>query len=407
MVGLHFFLRLMPRYRYWRQRLYPLVWLMPLLVYLAIIRVGVDLQVWQQDYLQPDYPLTYGLAGITQRPANELLRDAILIVYAALLGFTLLARAIRERLQKDTGVHIKHINGQLLDGRPGQTLLEIIRAHSIPHASLCGGRGRCTTCRVRVDEGLYGLEKPSALEQFALDRIGAAPNVRLACQLRPVLPIKIAPLLPPDLQVDSEWSEGGVSGEERDVVALFVDLRDSSKISEEQMPYDVLFILNRFFLEMSDALIETHGHYAQFEGDGLLALYGLQRGLQQGCQDAMRGAIGMQTRINQINQQLIDELGDPLRIGIGIHCGQAIVGTMGPPTSPNYSAIGDCVNAASRLESQCKELACVLVVSDDVVQQAKADMSRFASQQISLRGKQQSVLAFLVKNPLQIELDEP
>ena len=404
MVGLHFFLRLMPRYRHWRQRLYPLVLLIPLLVYFAIIRVGIDLQVWQQEYLQPDNQEIFSLAWITQRPANELLRDAILAVYAALLGFTLLARVIRERLQKDTGVRIKHINGQLLDGRPGQTLLEIIRAHSIPHASLCGGRGRCTTCRVRVDEGLFGLEKPSALEQFALNRIGAAPNVRLACQLRPELPIKIAPLLPPDLEVDSEWREGGVSGEERDVVALFVDLRGSSKISEEHMPYDVLFILNRFFLEMSDALIETHGHYAQFEGDGLLALYGLQRGLQQGCHDALRGAIGMQTRIDRINRQLIDELGDPLRIGIGIHCGQAIVGTMGPPTSPNYSAIGDCVNAASRLESQSKELACVLVVSDDVVQHAKADMSRFAAQQISLRGKQQSVLAHLVENPLQIEL---
>jgi adenylate cyclase len=403
MVGLHFFLRLMPRYRYWRQRLYPLVLLIPLLVYLAIIRVGVDLQVWQQDYL-PDNQQSYNLARITHRPPNELLRDAILIIYSALLGFTLLTRAIRERLQKDTRVRIKHINGQLLDGRPGQTLLEIIRAHSIPHASLCGGRGRCTTCRVRIDEGLYELEKPSALEQFALDRIGAAPNVRLACQLRPDSPIKIAPLLPPDLEVDSEWREGGVSGEERDVVALFVDLRGSSKISEEHMPYDVLFILNRFFLEMSDVLTETHGHYAQFEGDGLLALYGLQRGLQQGCDDALRGAIGMQARIDQINRQLIDELVDPLRIGIGIHCGQAIVGTMGPPTSPNYSAIGDCVNAASRLESQSKELTCVLVVSDDVVQQAKADMSGFESQQISLRGKQQSVLAYVVENPLQIDL---
>jgi adenylate cyclase len=224
--------------------------------------------------------------------------------------------------------------------------------------------------------------------------------------LRPDSPIKIAPLLPPDLEVDSEWREGGVSGEERDVVALFVDMRDSSKISEQHMPYDVLFILNRFFLEMSDALNETHGHYAQFEGDGLLALYGLQRGLQQGCRDALRGAIGMQTKIAQINRLLVDELGDPLRIGIGIHCGQAIVGTMGPPTSPNYSAIGDCVNAAARLESQSKELACVLVVSADVVQQAKVDMTRFASRQISLRGKQLSVLAYQVEDPLQIELDE-
>ena len=404
MIGLHYFLRLLPRYRLWRLRLYPLALLGPLLVVFSMLRVGVDLQVWQRDYVPPQERQGPSLVEFSQRPANELLRDGILIIYGGLLGITLLARAIRERVQKDTRVSVKHISGRLLDGRPGQTLLEIIRNHSIPHASLCGGRGRCTTCRVRIDEGLAGLEKPSALEQFALDRIGAAPNVRLACQTRPRLPIKIAPLMPSDLDVESEWREGGVSGEEREVVALFVDLRGSSKISETHMPYDVLFILNRFFLEMADALTESHGHYAQFEGDGLLALYGLQRGLSQGCRDALRGAIGMQTKINQLNRKLIDELGDPLRIGIGIHCGQAIVGTMGPPTSPNYSAIGDCVNAAARLEASSKELGCTLVVSDEVVHNAGAAMGQLASKQISLRGKQQSVFVYLVEDPLQIDL---
>ena len=404
MIGLHYFLRLLPRYRLWRLRLYPLALLGPLLVVFSMLRVGVDLQVWQRDYVPPQERQGPSLVEFSQRPANELLRDGILIIYGGLLGITLLARAIRERVQKDTRVSVKHISGRLLDGRPGQTLLEIIRNHSIPHASLCGGRGRCTTCRVRIDEGLAGLEKPSALEQFALDRIGAAPNVRLACQTRPRLPIKIAPLMPSDLDVESEWREGGVSGEEREVVALFVDLRGSSKISETHMPYDVLFILNRFFLEMADALTESHGHYAQFEGDGLLALYGLQRGLSQGCRDALRGAISMQTKINQLNRKLIDELEDPLRIGIGIHCGQAIVGTMGPPSSPNYSAIGDCVNAAARLEASSKELGCTLVVSDEVVHNAGAAMGQLASKQISLRGKQQSVFVYLVEDPLQIDL---
>jgi adenylate cyclase len=404
MVGLHYFLRLLPRYRLWRLRLYPLALLGPLLVVFSMLRVGVDLQVWQQDYVPPQERQGYSFVEFSQRPANELLRDAILIIYGGLLGITLLARSIRERVQKDTRVSVKHISGRLLDGRPGQTLLEIIRNHSIPHASLCGGRGRCTTCRVRIDEGLAGLEKPSALEQFALDRIGAAPNVRLACQTRPRLPIKIAPLMPSDLDVDGEWREGGVSGEEREIVALFVDLRGSSKISETHMPYDVLFILNRFFLEMADALTESHGHYAQFEGDGLLALYGLQRGLSQGCRDALHGAISMQTKINQLNRKLIDELEDPLRIGIGIHCGQAIVGTMGPPSSPNYSAIGDCVNAAARLEASTKDLGCVLVVSDDVVKNAGADLGRFTAREISLRGKQQSVLVYLVEDPAQIEM---
>jgi len=418
-LGLHFFLRLFTWYRHWRVHLYPLVILVPLLVVLSMVRIGNDLQVWQQvsnpSISQQSDPASLSastdrrdtlLATFADKPPNELLRSAILLAFFGLLGATLLARAIRDKLRKSGTVTISHINGQLLEGRPGQTLLEIIRNHSIPHASLCGGRGRCTTCRVRIDEGGSTLEKPSELEQLALNRIGAAPNVRLACQTRTRHPLKIAPLMPPELNVDSEWREGGVSGEERDIVALFVDLRGSSRISEKHMPYDVLFILNRFFLEMSNALTQSHGHYAQFEGDGLLALYGLERGLAQGCHDALSGAVGMQEKIKQLNQQLINQLEDPLRIGIGIHCGQAIVGTMGPPTSPNYSAVGDCINAAARLESSTKELGCVLVVSDDVVRNAGADLSQFTSRNMSLRGKQQSVLVYLVENPLQVDLPQ-
>lgn len=402
-LGLHFFLRLFRWYRRWRAHLYPLVLLLPLLVVLSIIRIGNDLQVWSPLSAPVDNHKTQ-LLDLANQPPDDLLRSGILIVFFTLLGLTLLARVIRDKAHRGTGITISHINGQVLEGRPGQTLLEIIRNHSIPHASLCGGRGRCTTCRITINEGGASLEKPSALEQSALDRIGAAPNVRLACQTRPGGPLKITPLMPPDLDVDSEWREGGVSGEERDVVALFVDLRGSSRISEKHMPYDVLFILNRFFLEMTDALKESHGHYAQFEGDGLLALYGLRRGLAQGCDDALRGAIDMQARIDRLNRQLVNQLEDPLRIGIGIHCGQAIVGTMGPPTSPNYSAIGDCINAAARLEASTRDLGCVLVVSGQVVKNTDADLRRFASREISLRGKQQSVLAYLVEDPAQIEM---
>lgn len=412
-IGLHFFFRLFSWYRGWSLHLYPVSILMPLLVVLSISRVGVELEVWQKSSDEPvytdRYQDNYGLNKdtgntavdtATIKPANEIFRDGVLISFYGLLILTLTARAFRKNTRNKSGsVTIKHINGQVLNGIPGQTILEIIRNHSIPHASLCGGRGRCTTCRVRVGEGCLELESPSALEKFALDRIGAAPNVRLACQTRPLLPVQITPLMAADLSIDSDWREGGVSGEEREVIALFVDLRGSSKMSENHLPYDVLFILNRFFLEMSDALTASHGHYAQFEGDGLLALYGLERGLKQGCLDVLRGAVDMQVRINQLNQKLKNELKEPLKIGIGIHCGQAIVGTMGPPTSPNYSAIGDCINAAARLEGKTKELECILVVSDDVVQNATVDFSHFPAQQISLRGKQQSVLAYAIKDP--------
>jgi adenylate cyclase len=412
-IGLHFFLRLFSWYRDWAVRLYPLIIIMPLLVFLSMLRLGFELEIWQQlestDYavISEIIPSTEGNINepptAEQMPANMVFRDRILITFYALLLLTLLARAARDNTYKKSAtVIVNHENGRALKGKPGQSILEIIRYHSIPHASLCGGRGRCTTCRVRVAQGFAQLDKPSKLEQFALTRIGAAPNVRLACQTRPQQDVYVTPLLPADLGAQSKIATGGVSGEEREVVAMFVDLRGSTKMGELHLPYDVLFLLNRFFVEMSEALIDSNGHYAQFAGDGLMALYGLKRGLKQGCLDALQGAMGMQQRMDQLNQRLAGELKEPLRIGIGIHCGEAIVGTMGPPKSPNYSAIGDCINAAARLEQKSKVLECTLLVSDEVVQTAGLVFSQFPTQSVKLRGKQQSVFVHVIKNPLDL-----
>jgi adenylate cyclase len=412
-VGLHFFLRLFSWYHNWGVRLYPIVIIMPLLVFLSMLRLGFELEVWQG--WQPPSLVDFGglipiaeanqpqSSSVSQSPANMVFRDGVLITFYALLILTLLARIVRDKTyQKSGAVIVKHENGRVLKGKPGQSILEIIRSHSIAHASLCGGRGRCTTCRVRVADGIQDLEKPSSLEQFALNRIGAAPNVRLACQTRPLKGVHVTPLLPPDLGVQSKIATGGVSGEEREVVAMFVDLRGSTKMGELHLPYDVLFILNRFFVEMSEALVDSHGHYAQFAGDGLMALYGLKRGLKQGCLDALVGALDMQQRMDQLNARLAGELKEPLRIGIGIHCGEAIVGTMGPPKSPNYSAIGDCVNAAARLEQKSKVLNCTLLVSEQVVRTAGLKFDQFPTQSVNLRGKQQSVLVHAIENPLEM-----
>lgn len=409
-IGLHFFLRLFEFYRRIAVHLYPLVILSPLLVIFALGRVGLELGVWSSSPTTIAKPSPQSFVGaepsyLEGTPINVILHHGILVVFFALLGLTLVARLVRAQYHQTHGnVVIRHLNGRELKGAPGQTILEVLRSNSVPHASLCGGRGRCTTCRVRVGKGAEQLHKPSRLEQFALDRIGAAPNVRLACQTRPLHPLHISPLVPADLGIENSLRKGGVSGEEREVVAMFVDLRGSSSISEHHLPYDVLFILNQFFLEMTDALIDSSGHYAQFEGDGLLALYGLKKGMKAGCLDALRGAVDMQERMNQLNEKLKGELKDPLRFGIGIHCGQAIVGTMGPPSAPNYSAIGDCINAAARLETMSKELSSVLVVSDDVIKQTGIDFGDFKSQTVSLRGKQQSVLVYALENPLDINL---
>ena len=171
------------------------------------------------------------------------------------------------------------------------------------------------------------------------------------------------------------------------------------------MPYDVVFVLNQFFAEMAEALKATGGHYAQFAGDGLMALYGLKGTPEEGCRDALRGAADMAARLDRLNATLKTELAQPLRMGIGIHTGLAIVGTMGPPAQPNFSAIGDNINVAARLESETKRLGATLVMSDAVATLAGVDVAGLARHQVEVRGRERDALTvYAVDRPEQLKV---
>jgi adenylate cyclase len=277
-------------------------------------------------------------------------------------------------------------------------VLETLRQHGIPHASVCGGRARCTTCRVLVTKGGDQLPPPSGLEAAALARIGATPGMRLACQLRPDADISIMPLLAPDAGAAEGSLRGGLEGSERLITVVFVDMRGSTSLGESKLPYDVLFILNRFFQEMSKAVAATNGHYSQFTGDGLMALYGLNAAdSTTGPADALRGAQAMLAGLGDLNHQLRGELSAPLRIGIGIHYGEAIVGAMGPPRSQIITAIGDTVNTCARLESLTKDHDCVAIVSQQAAALAGLEVAGRELLRASVKGRSEPVQFYALK----------
>jgi adenylate cyclase len=244
---------------------------------------------------------------------------------------------------------------------------------------------------VLVTSGLDALAAPEALEAKALTRIAATPGMRLACQIRPVVDIAVLPLLAADAGAADGTVRGGLEGRERAVTVVFVDLRGSTALAEGKLPYDVLFILNQFFHAMTQALNATNGHYSQFTGDGLMALYGLAGDPAAGAADALRGAREMLLRLDRLNRKLGAELPQPLRIGIGIHFSEAIVGAMGPPSSQIISAIGDTVNTAARLESLTKDYGCALVLSRPAAEAAGLDLGTRDLHECVVKGRQQSV----------------
>ena len=145
--------------------------------------------------------------------------------------------------------------------------------------------------------------------------------------------------------------------------------------------------------------METNGHYAQFSGDGLMALYGLKSDVNQGCRDAIDGAISMNERLGRLNKRLQNEIKEPLRMGIGIHCGDAIVGTMGPPTAQNFSAIGDDINVTARLESLTKEYNVPLIISESAAISAGLDVSALPRHEAEVRGRDGAIAIYTVTEP--------
>ncbi|MCP5367900.1 MAG: adenylate/guanylate cyclase domain-containing protein [Hyphomicrobiales bacterium] len=414
-VGLHFWLRLYPWYGRTAPALLVVASLVPVLALVGFNQAGQTYSrqaAAQAPDSYGDYDFGDGAgkqaapAGNEAGPTAETMTRTVLWTYAGLLAAVLLARWLRRLYRNRRGRFRIH----LPDRRPvtapvGITLLDALRQAGIPHASVCGGRGRCSTCRVRVDaDGLHALTPPRAIERTALDRIGAPANVRLACQIRPRRDLAATPLLPVDATVAMGRRRGGVDGSEQPVAVMFVDLRESTKMAETYMAYDTVFILNRFFTEITQALEETGGHYAQFTGDGLMALYGLDLGFETGCRQAVTGAVRMCERLEELNGQLRGELGVTLRIGIGIHAGEAIVGTMGPPASPLLSAVGDNVNVAARLEALTKEFGCPLVVSAAAAAAAGLDMAAFPRHDAEIRGRVETIPVHAVTDPAAIPL---
>jgi adenylate cyclase len=397
-AGIHYWLRV----RDWYRNLLPLAFAAALLVP-AVALAGFASAGF---YLWPSIESVGGmqrynldLAGMSdaQRSQMAAWRGGLEMAFWVALTATLLARWLRTRI--GATYRVRHASGRVITAPVGRSILEAIRDEGLPHASVCGGRARCTTCRVRIGEGLAQLPPPGRQEALALGRIEAPPNVRLACQTRPTRDVAVTPLLPPHAGPVPAGTRSGAQGRERPIVAMFVDLRDSTRLAEGRLPYDVVFVMNQFFAEMHAALRASGGYYAQFRGDGLLALYGLDSPLEQACRAALRGAGEMQERIERLNRALADDLAQPLRIGIGIHAGVAIVGTMGPPDAPIYSAIGDMVNTAARLENMTKAFACTLVVSDYVLGQAHVQPGGAAPHQVRVRGKTERLAVYAVNDP--------
>jgi adenylate cyclase len=383
-IGVALWLRLKP----WFARAMPLLLtaavLLPVLALLGFFQGGRTILALARDPAWRAANLAPGQVGLpAQNAALASWRDAWLWTWPGLIGLVLLARGVRAwRERHGAAIRVSYPDGRSARVPRGFSVLEASRAAGVAHTSICGGRGRCSTCRVRVIAGTAPLPAPASGEQAVLTRVQAGPGVRLACQLRPTADLAVVPLLP-------AGSVRGApkTGEERFIVALVADMRNSVRLAETRLPFDAVFIVERFVAAVAEAVTAAGGQVTHFTGDGLIATFGLAATPAEAARQAVTAVARIGAGVAALNRVLAGELATPIRFGVGVHGSAAVVGEIGIAGARVFTTLGDAANTAARLEALCKDFGCEAVISEDVCRLAGLQLAVLPQHEVAVRGR--------------------
>ncbi len=166
----------------------------------------------------------------------------------------------------------------------------------------------------------------------------------------------------------ADRSQLHLGGEQRTLTLMFCDIRDFTALSERQTPQSLTSLLNRFFTPMTDVVLRHRGTIDKYIGDCIMAFWNAPLADPQHAANACHAALEMRTALAALNARLTDEnttaVPSTLAFGIGINTGDAMVGNMGSEQRFDYSALGDAVNLAARIEGQCKVYGVDIIISE-------------------------------------------
>ncbi len=285
-------------------------------------------------------------------------------------------------------------SGESVEDVPdGETLLRVSIRRRIPHHHQCGGQARCTTCRVQVLDGASHLSALNPWEQEVAKQRGWDDYTRLGCQMKIHGDVVVRLLVdnPQDIIVlDLDELQGAGPGEGKEIQAavLFADIRNFTTFAEQNLPYDVVHMLNQHFAAVAEPVLNNNGFVDKYIGDAILAAFGVRgESAEMTCRNAVRAALLMQDAANRLRPLFERSFNMSLRIGIGVHFGPVILGRMGHPGKRQITVIGDTVNMASRIESLTKDLDAAILLSDEVVQHLPGALRLGAAADVPIKGR--------------------
>ncbi len=428
-IGVYFWLRFRSWYASASPYLLAVAVLVPVLALLGFADTGRMLAHMADTAPQMD-PAQAQALGARRPPIDQAavtetmgrIKLGFYLAFAGAIALVLTARRLRTLAERASQITIRYSNGALVRAPRGLSLLEASRQGGVPHYSVCGGRGRCSTCRVRILQTASPLPPPGSIEAATLMRIHADGDVRLGCQLHPTADLSVALLMAPNPDTALPVATEPVRpGREEEIAVLFCDLRNFTDLSEARLPYDVVFLLNRYFAIVGQAVEQAGGRLDKFIGDGAMALFGLGGGRDQGDRDkgdrdkgdrdravsdqgsrdrgarqALAAAAAIVRDIAHLNAELGQDFAVRLRVAVGVHAGPSVVGVMGYGTTKNLTAVGDTVNVASRLETTAKEHDVAIAVSERALARSGVATDGLRHDEIAIRGRTAPLRVYLI-----------
>lgn len=274
-----------------------------------------------------------------------------------------------------------------------ETILRASLRSGIPHTHVCGGKARCSTCRVMIIDGLESLDPRNEREQAMADRLKFSPNIRLACQTTFEGQIRLRRLVidEEDIELDDQTMPGRESGQavgkEKQIAILFSDVRGFTTFSEALPAYDVIHALNRYYHQIGQIITAHGGYIDNYMGDGIMALFGVDDPTDAPLR-AVRAGLDMLDAVDRYIRPYFEAIyARVFDIGVGIHYGEAVVGTLGARNNKTETAIGDAVNFASRIESANKEAGTRLLISDDTYNEVQDYVQVGKTTRMMVKGK--------------------
>lgn len=294
----------------------------------------------------------------------------------------------------------------------GDTILETALQNNFPLYHLCGGNARCTTCRVVVTNGLGNISERNERERTIADRKGWSDEIRLSCQSEIFGNIEVQRIIKDEIDLKNITAEtkNSKTGEEIYAAILFLDIKGFTSFTESSLAYDVVFVLNRFFQEMSEPILNNGGFIDKFIGDGILAYFfldkekikstniSIEEAKKEMLLQSVRACFRISDKLRHFNQYMKERFHHEFDIRIGLHAGPVIYGEMGHVNYRTRTVLGDTVNVASRLESLNKKTGTSFLVSDEIYQLISDKLSVSKKFRTIIRGKTEPMTVYSVKN---------